>query len=80
MTNRNKYSVEEIQKILCEKGEFAYTYLNEEGKELHTIANMLIFSKFISKAHKTNGEICVAYEEYDINSITPISRITEIED
>lgn len=80
MTNRNKYSVEEIRKILYEKGEFAYTYLNEEGKELHTIANMLIFSKFISKAHKTNGEICVAYEEYDINSITPISRIIEIED
>ncbi len=41
---------------------------------------MLIFSKFISKAHETNGEICVAYEEYDINSITPISKIINIED
>lgn len=53
---------------------------NYKGTESKSIANMLIFSKFISKAHETNGEICVAYEEYDINSITPISKIINIED
>lgn len=76
---KSKYSVEEIRKILYEKGEFVYTYKNYKGTESKSIANMLIFSKFISKAHETNGEICVAYEEYDINSITPISKIINIE-
>lgn len=79
MTNRNRYSVEEIRKMLYEKGEFAYTYLNEEGKELHALANMIVFSKFISKAHNTN-EICVAYEDYEITCIIPISQIIEIKD
>ena len=76
---KNKYSVEEIRKILCEKSEFVYTYENYKGTESKTRANMIIFSKFISDAHETNGEICVAYEEYDINSITPISKIINIE-
>ena len=77
---KSKYSVEEIRKILLEKEEFNYTYINYKGDESKSIANMLIFSKFISDAHETNGEICVAYEEYDINSITPISKIINIED
>ncbi|MDU2897960.1 MAG: hypothetical protein ACLURU_00505 [Finegoldia magna] len=76
---KSKYSVEEIQKILFNKGEFVYAYKNDNGTESKSIANMLIFSKFISDAFETN-EICVAYEEYDINSITPISRIINIED
>ena len=76
---KSKYSVEEIRKILYEKEEFVYTYKNYKGTESKTRANMLIFSKFISDAFETN-EICVAYEEYDINSITPISRIINIED
>lgn len=79
MTNRNKYSVEEIRKMLCEKGEFACTYLNEDGKELSTLANMIVFSKFISQAYNTN-EICVAYEDYDITCVIPISKIINIED
>ena len=76
---KSKYSVEKIQEIICKYGSFIYTYKNDHGTESKAIANMLIFSKFISDAHETNGEICVAYEEYDINSITPISKIINIE-
>lgn len=76
---KNKYSIEKIQEILCKKGEFTYTYKNIDGKESKTIANMIIFSKFINDAYDTN-EICVAYEEYDINGIVPISQIINIED
>lgn len=79
MKNDKKYSVEEIQEILCKKGEFVYTYKTNDGEESKTVANTIIFSKFISKAFKTN-ELCVAYEDYDINGIVPISQIINIED
>lgn len=75
---KNKYSIEEIQKILCEKGEFVYTYKTDEGKESSTVANIIFFSKDIHDAYGIN-EICVAYKEYsDVNGIVPISKITNI--
>lgn len=75
---KSKYSIKDIQKILCEKEEFTYTYKTNDGKESGTVANIIYFAKHI---HDTYGitEICVAYKEYnDINGIVPISQIIEI--
>lgn len=76
---KNKYSVEDIKEILCEKDEFVYTYKTNDGKESNTIANMIYFSKFVNDGYGIN-EICVGYKEYnDINDIIPISQIINIE-
>lgn len=79
MKSGNKYSVEEIQKLLCKKGEFTYTYKNWQGELKTTRANMVVFSKWISQNFETK-ELCVAYEEYDVQCITPISKIISIID
>lgn len=78
MKSGNKYSVEEIQELLRKKGEFTYTYKNWQGELKTTLANMIVFSKWISQNFETK-ELCVAYEEYDIQGITPISKIESIE-
>lgn len=75
--NKNKYSIEEIQEILCKHGEFEYTYVTDDGTKFKNVANMIIFTKYIKDAYKTN-ELCVAYEDYDINGVVPISRIVDI--
>lgn len=80
MKNDKKYSVEEIQEILCKKGEFVYTYKTNDGEESSTIANIIYFSKYINDIYGIN-KICVAYKDYnDINGIVPISQIISIED
>ena len=79
MKSGNKYSVEEIQEILRKKGEFTYTYKDWQGEQKTTVANMIIFSKWISQNFETK-EFCVAYEEFDVQSIVPISKIESIED
>lgn len=71
------YTVEDIQKILTEHAEFDFVTLNNNGEEITLSADSIVFAHWIIDAYHTT-EICVAYQDYDICNITPISKIIKI--
>lgn len=73
-----KYTVEDIKKILEERKSFKFMKINDNGeKEGPFEADMIFFQNWLINGFETK-EFCVALLEYDIYSITPISKIIKI--
>lgn len=73
-----KYTVKDIKKILEEKEIFEFMKINNDGKKEGPFeANMIFFENWLINNFQTK-EFCVAFQEYDMCNITPISKIVEI--
>lgn len=74
------YNVEEIMKIIEEKGEATYSFINhaQDDKKQKSIFNVIFFDANI-KNEFGKSELCVSYVDGDaIHYPTPISDIIEI--